>query len=55
MSMRKIDEAIEFAAEAHRHQFRKGTEIPYISHPFGVAMLLLEAKGKEDVVIAASL
>ncbi|MCR2804853.1 HD domain-containing protein [Paenibacillus soyae] len=55
MSMRKIDEAIEFASEAHRHQFRKGTEIPYISHPFGVAMLLLEAKCKEEVVIAGLL
>ncbi|MDQ0885033.1 (p)ppGpp synthase/HD superfamily hydrolase [Paenibacillus sp. V4I9] len=28
-----IDLAIEFAATAHQSQKRKGTDIPYISHP----------------------
>ncbi|MDR9855775.1 HD domain-containing protein [Paenibacillus sp. VCA1] len=53
--MNRIDCAIEFAAYAHRHQFRKGSQIPYISHPFGVAMILLEAKCKEEVVMAGLL
>lgn len=53
--MSKIDQAIEFAAAAHRRQYRKGTEIPYISHPFGVAIILQEAKCKEAVVIAGLL
>jgi hypothetical protein len=50
-----MDQAIEFAAMAHKRQTRKGTEIPYISHPFGVAMLLQQAKRSEDVVIAGIL
>lgn len=53
--MNRIDAAIEFAAYAHRNQFRKGSEIPYISHPFGVAMILLEAQCKEEVVMAGLL
>ena len=53
--MNQIDTAIEFAAQAHRHQLRKGTEIPYISHPYGVGMILLEAKCKEEVIIAGLL
>ncbi len=53
--MNMIDKAIEFAAKAHSKQFRKGTDIPYISHPFGVGMILLEAGCKEDVVAAGIL
>lgn len=54
-SLNRIDFAIEFAAYAHRNQLRKGTEIPYISHPFGVGMILLEAKCNEEVIIAGLL
>lgn len=53
--MNRIDLAIEFAAHAHQSQLRKGTEIPYISHPFGVGMILLEAKCKEEIIIAGLL
>lgn len=41
--MTLIDKAIEFAAVAHREQRRKGTEIPYISHPYAVGMILQRA------------
>jgi (p)ppGpp synthase/HD superfamily hydrolase len=34
-----IHKAIEFAAAAHQGQTRKGTDIPYIVHPFEVAQL----------------
>jgi hypothetical protein len=53
--MSKIDEAIAFAAKAHEGQNRKGTDIPYISHPYAVAMLLQQADCNEDVVIAGLL
>jgi hypothetical protein len=53
--MSLIDQAIEFAAHKHRHQQRKGTDIPYISHPYGVGMILLKAKCKEEVIIAGIL
>ncbi|MDF2628606.1 MAG: phosphohydrolase [Symbiobacteriaceae bacterium] len=49
-----IDRAIAFAVEAHRKQTRKGTETPYIVHPFGVAMLLAQA-GCRPPLIAAGL
>ncbi|WP_248928635.1 HD domain-containing protein [Paenibacillus hamazuiensis] len=50
-----IDRAIEFAAKAHEKQRRKGTDIPYISHPFAVGMLLVEAGCSEEVVAAGLL
>lgn len=53
--MSLLDLAIEFAAKAHAKQKRKGTNIPYISHPYGVGMILLEAKCKKEVVIAGLL
>lgn len=51
----RLDKAIEFAAAAHSQQFRKATTIPYITHPFSVAMLLKDAGCDEDVVIAGLL
>lgn len=53
--MNKLDLAIEFAARAHGEQKRKGTDIPYISHPFAVGMILQQEKCKEDVVVAGIL
>ena len=35
-----LQEAIQVAAVAHGDQKRKGTDIPYITHPFMVAMIL---------------
>ncbi len=47
--------AFEFAAEKHKAQTRKASTIPYIAHLMGVASLVLEAGGDEDLVIAALL
>ena len=47
--------AIAYANDAHKNQVRKSTDIAYISHPFGVAALVLEAGGDEDQAIAALL
>ena len=47
--------AIAYAAEAHRDQVRKSTNIAYISHPLGVSALLLEVGGDEDQAIAGLL
>ncbi|GIO13582.1 phosphohydrolase [Cohnella xylanilytica] len=49
-----VDQAIEFAAYAHRNQKRKGTDIPYVSHPYAVGMILRQA-GCPDEVVAAGL
>jgi (p)ppGpp synthase/HD superfamily hydrolase len=47
--------AVAFAAEKHARQVRKASTIPYIAHLMGVASLVLEAGGDEDLAIAALL
>lgn len=37
-----IAKAMEYAAKAHRGDTRKGGDVPYIVHPFEVAMTLKE-------------
>lgn len=49
-----IHRAINFAARAHDGQLRKGSDIPYIVHPFETAQILTEA-GCEAGVICAGL
>src|SRR3954463_2431764 len=52
----RFNEALVFTASLHCHQTRKGPqEVPYISHLLGVASLVLEADGDEDMAIAALL
>jgi (p)ppGpp synthase/HD superfamily hydrolase len=47
--------AFNFAAEKHSGQTRKASTIPYIAHLMGVASLVLEFGGDEDLAIAALL
>ena len=47
--------ALALAVEAHDGQLRKGTQIPYVSHPMAVASLALEFGPEEDQAIAALL
>ena len=51
----RLGEASRLAEELHRGQVRKGTAIPYISHLYAVAALVLEWGGDEDAAIAAFL
>src|SRR5438270_10454843 len=53
--MSTIDRAIELAATAHRHQVRKGTDIPYITHPYVVGIMLAQIGCDEEVVAAGIL
>ncbi len=50
-----IDKAIKFASRAHLGQFRKASDIPYISHPFAVALLLQEAGASNEQIMAGIL
>ena len=52
---RRFLRAFLFAAEKHAGQARKASTIPYIAHLTGVASLVLEAGGDEDLAIAALL
>ena len=47
--------AFRYAAEKHAGQTRKQTAVPYLSHLMGVASLVLEAGGDEDMAIAGLL
>lgn len=51
----RFDHALLFAAQVHRHQDRKKSGIPYISHLMGVASIVLDYGGDEDMGIAALL
>ena len=51
----KFEEALVYAADAHRDQTRKGTGIPYVTHLLAVAAIVGENGGTEDEVIAALL
>jgi len=50
-----IFKAIEFAAKAHAGQFRKGTNLPYIIHPLGVAKILIDHHCSDDIIAAGIL
>lgn len=54
----KISKAIKFSIKTHevyQKQKRKGKDIPYITHPLTVGMILSLAGASEDVVIAGIL
>lgn len=50
-----VERAIIFAAKAHEGQMRKLTDIPYITHPFTVGMLLQKSKCSDEVIVAGIL
>lgn len=53
--MGAVDVAIQFIAKKHDGQYRKGLNIPYSTHLFGVARILKTAGYGESVVIAGLL
>lgn len=55
MLTEKFSAAVSLASIAHAKQLRKGSAIPYIAHPLGVASLVLEYGGDEEQAIAGLL
>ena len=51
----QINKAIKIATRLHDGQFRKGSTIPYIAHPFAVALLTQKYIDREDVFIGGVL
>ncbi len=51
----RFDHALLFASQVHRDQDRKKSGIPYISHLLGVASIVLDYGGDEEMAIAALL
>ena len=50
-----VESALIFAARAHAKQLRKSTDIPYIVHPVGVMLVLLESGESDPELLAAAL
>lgn len=55
MLTERLAKALALAIEAHNGQKRKGTDIPYISHPMAVAAIALEFGADEEQAMAALL
>ena len=52
----RVEQAIRAATILHKDQVRKGSiPMPYISHIFAVAIILLDYTDNEDVIVAALL
>ena len=50
-----VEHALRTAARAHQDHCRKGTDLPYLTHPVSVALLLVRAGFVEDELLAAAL
>ncbi len=55
IQLNRIHLAMEFASEAHKKQYRKGTDRPYIIHPMEVLQLLTEMNASEELKMAGVL
>jgi (p)ppGpp synthase/HD superfamily hydrolase len=51
----RFDEALAYAADLHRSQRRKASDVPYIGHLLSVSGLVIEGGGTENQAIAALL
>ena len=51
----KINHALAFAAKHHDRQVRKGTRLPYLTHPANVAIILTRYGCDESTVVAGIL
>lgn len=51
----RINHAFAFAAKHHDRQVRKGTRLPYLTHPANVAIILTRYGRDEETVIAGIL
>src|SRR5919198_5905797 len=51
----RINHALAFAAKHHDRQVRKGTRLPYLTHPANVAIILTRYQRDDDTVVAGIL
>ena len=50
-----IKEAVKFAEKAHHGAFRKGTNVPYITHPLETAVIVSMMTDDDELIAAALL
>jgi (p)ppGpp synthase/HD superfamily hydrolase len=51
----RINHALAFAAKHHDRQVRKGTHLPYVTHPANVAIILARYAQDDDTLVAGIL
>jgi (p)ppGpp synthase/HD superfamily hydrolase len=51
----RINHALAFAAKHHDRQVRKGTRLPYLTHPANVAIILTRYNQDDDTIVAGIL
>jgi (p)ppGpp synthase/HD superfamily hydrolase len=51
----RINHALAFATKHHDQQVRKGTRLPYVTHPANVAIILTRYAQDEDTIVAGIL
>lgn len=51
----RINHALAFAAKHHDRQVRKGTRLPYLTHPANVAIILTRYGQDDDTIVAGIL
>ena len=51
----RVNHALAFAAKHHDQQVRKGTRLPYLTHPANVAVILTRYGQDEETVVAGIL
>ena len=49
-----LERALRVSATAHQGQTRKGSTLPYFSHPAAVALILVRAGFDDDAILAAA-
>ena len=50
-----VEQALRWAAKCHRHHHRKGSDLPYITHPVSAALFLIRAGIDDDEILAAAM
>jgi (p)ppGpp synthase/HD superfamily hydrolase len=50
----RINHALAFAAKHHDRQVRKGTRLPYLTHPANVAIILTRY-GRDDLIVVSGI
>lgn len=50
-----VEQALRVAARCHAGQTRKGCDVPYLTHPAAVALILAKAGFGDDAVLAAAI
>src|SRR6202795_514484 len=50
-----INHALAFAAKHHDRQVRKGTKLPYLTHPANVAVILTRYGSSNETIVAGIL